>query len=99
MTFVTFMNIVETLRKFNKQFLFGPKPLYTMPKDRSGLKSKLFLSTADKDEVSKKRNKADFELSEDVKENVPKYSPEMVLNSFGPVSLGCLQRVNRELPI
>ena len=82
MTFVTFMNIIETLRKFSKQFFFGPKPLNTMPKDRSGLKSKLFLSTADKDEVSKKRNKADFELSEDVTENLPKYSPEMVLNSF-----------------
>ena len=53
-----------------------------MPNDRSGIKSKLFLSTADKDEVSKKRNKADFELREDVKENLPKYSPEIVLNSF-----------------
>ena len=41
-----------------------------MPNDRSGIKSKLFLSTADKDEVSKKRNKEDFELSEDVKENI-----------------------------
>ena len=53
-----------------------------MPNDRSEIKSKLFLSTADKDEVSKKRNKEDFELSEDVKENLPKYSPEIVLNSF-----------------
>merc|ERR1712018_892169 len=61
---------------------FGPKTLNKMPNDRSGIKSKLFLSTADKDEVSKKRNKSDFELSEDVKENLPKYSPEIILNSF-----------------
>ena len=53
-----------------------------MSDQKSSLKSKLFLSTEDKDKVALERNKADYELSEEAQVNLPNYSPEVVLNSF-----------------
>ena len=58
------------------------KFLRKMSDQKSSLKSKLFLSTEDKDKVALERNKADYELSEEAQVNLPNYSPEVVLNSF-----------------
>ena len=49
---------------------------------KQDFKSKLFLSTKDKDDVARIRSKEDFELEDEAKANFPKYSPDVVLKSF-----------------
>ena len=53
-----------------------------MSNQKSSIKSGLFLNSNHKDEVKKIRNKDDFELSIEARSNLPKYSSEVVLNSF-----------------
>lgn len=53
-----------------------------MSDQKAGWRSKFFLSTEDKDKVSRERNKEDFELSDEARVNLPNYSPDVVLNSF-----------------
>ena len=53
-----------------------------MSNQKSSIKSGLFLNSNHKDEVKKIRNKDDYELSIEARSNLPKYSSEVVLNSF-----------------
>ena len=54
-----------------------------MASNRKNIKRKLFLSTSDKDDIQRVRNKEDYELSEAGKFGTfPTYDPEIVLTSF-----------------
>ena len=53
-----------------------------MSDQKTGWRSNFFLSTEDKDKVSRERNKEDFELSDEARVNLPNYSPDVALNSF-----------------
>ena len=54
-----------------------------MSSKRKSIKRKLFLSTSDKDDIQRVRNKEDYELSMAGKYGTfPTYNPEIVLKSF-----------------